>query len=68
MILIGGEQLPTKTKVYPMILHFIEFIKITYDEAVALHNHVKNTSGDILELGRLWGGTTRISHAAETET
>ena len=48
------------------ITFYSEFIKITYDEAVALHNHVKNTSGDILELGRLWGGTTRIiCHAAE---
>ena len=43
-----------------------DYTKITYDEAVALYNHVKNTTGDVLELGRLWGGSTRvICHAAK---
>ena len=44
-----------------------QYTKITEDEAEALYNHVKNTSGNILELGRLWGGSTRIiCHAANT--
>tara|TARA_Y100001972_G_C7602383_1_gene301880 strand:- start:443 stop:907 length:465 start_codon:yes stop_codon:yes gene_type:complete len=43
-----------------------DYTKITYDEAVALYNHVNSTTGNILELGRLWGGSTRvICHAAK---
>lgn len=44
-----------------------EFAKITQNEAIELFNHVKNTTGDVLELGRLWGGSTRIiCHAADS--
>ena len=43
-----------------------KYIKITYNEAVALFNHVSSTEGNVLELGRLWGGSTRIiCHAAK---
>jgi hypothetical protein len=41
-----------------------EYTKLEESEVEALYNFIKNTSGNVLELGRLWGGSTKIIASA----
>ena len=41
-----------------------EFTKLEESEVEALYSFIKNTSGNVLELGRLWGGSTKIIASA----
>lgn len=41
-----------------------EYTKLEESEVETLYNFIKNTTGNVLELGRLWGGSTKIISSA----
>ena len=42
------------------IIYSDKYTKLSYEEVKSLYYFVKSTSGDVLELGRLFGGSTKI--------
>tara|TARA_S200002703_G_scaffold83179_1_gene71607 strand:- start:2418 stop:2906 length:489 start_codon:yes stop_codon:yes gene_type:complete len=41
-----------------------QYTKLEESEVKALYSFLKNTKGNVLELGRLWGGSTKIISSA----
>ena len=47
---------------------YSKFTKMSADEAYSLYTFIKDTDGDILELGRFYGGSTKVILEAIKET